>query len=68
MGLSTTVLAVEMGTRVIAADLSVDRQEMALAKGADVAIDPNEVDPVEALKKLTHDEEADKTMARTSSA
>ncbi len=68
VGLSATVMAVEMGARVIAIDLSADRRQVALDKGADVVIDPTAVDPVQAIMDLTHGEGADKTMDCTSSA
>lgn len=68
VGLSATVMAVEMGARVIAVDLSAERRQVALDKGADCAIDPTAVDPVEAIKELTRGEGADKTLDATSSA
>jgi threonine dehydrogenase-like Zn-dependent dehydrogenase len=68
VGLSATVMAAEMGARVIAVDLSADRRQVALDKGAAVAIDPTAVDPVQAIMDLTHGEGADKTMDCTSSA
>ena len=37
VGLSGTQLAAAMGARVIAVDISADRRQMALEKGADVA-------------------------------
>lgn len=67
VGLSATLLAVEMGARVIAVEVSPERRQLALDWGADVAIDPKAVDPVEAIKELTHGEGADKTVDCTSS-
>lgn len=68
VGLSGTQLAAAMGARVIAVDLSPERRNMALERGADVAIDPSAEDPVEAIRVLTHGEGADKTLDATSSS
>ena len=57
-----------MGARVIAVDISAERGEMALSRGADVVIDPSADDPVQAIKDLTHGEGADKALDATSSA
>jgi len=67
VGLSATLLAVEMGARVIAVELSPERRQLALDWGADAVIDPGAVDPVEAVMELTHGEGADKTVDCTSS-
>jgi threonine dehydrogenase-like Zn-dependent dehydrogenase len=67
VGLSATLLAVEMGARVIAVEISPERRQLALDWGADAVIDPTSVDPVEAIKELTHGEGADKTVDCTSS-
>lgn len=67
VGLSATLLAVEMGARVIAVEVSSERRQLALDWGADVAIDPTAVDPVAAIMELTHGEGADKTVDCTSS-
>ncbi len=67
VGLSGTLLAVEMGARVIAVEMSAERRQLALDWGADAVIDPTEVDSVEAIKDLTHGKGADKTMDCTSS-
>jgi 2-desacetyl-2-hydroxyethyl bacteriochlorophyllide A dehydrogenase len=67
VGLSGTQLAAAMGARVIAVDPSAERREMALAKGADVVIDPAADDPAQAIRDLTHGEGADKAMDATSS-
>ncbi len=68
VGLSGTQLAAAMGARVIAVDLSADRRKMALAKGADAAIDPAADDPVRAIRDLTHGAGADKALDATSSS
>ncbi len=67
VGLSATQLGVAMGARVIAIDISPERRQMALDMGADVALDPMAVDPVEAIKDLTHGEGAHKTLDSSSS-
>ena len=53
VGLSATMLAVAMGARVIAVDMSKERLEKARGYGADAVIDPTADDPVEAIKELT---------------
>jgi threonine dehydrogenase-like Zn-dependent dehydrogenase len=68
VGLSGTQLAAAMGARVIAVDLSAERREMALARGADAVIDPAADDPVQAIRDLTHGEGADKAIDCTSSS
>lgn len=67
VGLSATQLGVAMGARVIAVDISAERRQMALDKGADVVIDPLADDPVAAIRDLTHGEGAHKTLDATSS-
>ena len=67
VGLSATQLGVAMGARVIAVDISPERRQLALDKGAAAAIDPAADDPVQAIKDLTHGEGADKTLDATSS-
>lgn len=55
VGLSATQLAVAMGARVIALDVSDERLERAEAFGADVAVNPaKEKDVVAAIRDLTH--------------
>ncbi|MDH3292785.1 MAG: zinc-binding dehydrogenase [Acidimicrobiia bacterium] len=67
VGLSATLLAAEMGSRVIAVEISPERRQEALDWGAEVAIDPSAADPVEAILELTKGEGADKTVDCTSS-
>lgn len=62
VGLSATQLAVAMGARVIALDISPERRELAKAFGADVTLDPRAEDPVQAIRALTHGEGAHKTL------
>lgn len=68
VGLSGTQLAAAMGARVIAVDLSAERREMALARGADTTIDPSADDPVEAIRDLTRGEGVHKALDATSSS
>jgi threonine dehydrogenase-like Zn-dependent dehydrogenase len=56
VGLSATQLGTAMGARVIAVDIGAERRQLAKEFGAESAIDPREVDPVAALKELTHGE------------
>ncbi|MBK18643.1 MAG: iditol 2-dehydrogenase [Rhodospirillaceae bacterium] len=62
VGLSTTQFGAEMGAHVIAIETSPERRELALEKGAHAVIDPTDVDPVEAIKELTHGEGAHKVV------
>ncbi len=62
VGLSATQLATAMGARVIAIDPSAERRTMASDMSADVVLDPAEVDPVAAIRELTHGEGADMTL------
>jgi threonine dehydrogenase-like Zn-dependent dehydrogenase len=62
VGLSTTQFAAAMGARVIAIEVSPERRQLALEKGADVALDPTEVDPVTAILDLTHGEGSHKAV------
>jgi threonine dehydrogenase-like Zn-dependent dehydrogenase len=54
VGLSGTMLGAAMGARVVAVDPSAERRQLASEFGADAVIDPNEVDPVLAVRDLTH--------------
>jgi len=53
LGLSGTQLATALGARVIAVEPSPNRRVLARALGADVVLDPNESDPVSAIRELT---------------
>jgi threonine dehydrogenase-like Zn-dependent dehydrogenase len=59
VGLSATQLAVAMGARVIALDVSAERLARAEEFGADAVIDPKADEPVAAIKALTHGQGAD---------
>lgn len=59
VGLSATQLASAMGARVIALDISEERQKLAKDFGADAVIDPSKDDAVAAIRELTHGEGAD---------
>jgi threonine dehydrogenase-like Zn-dependent dehydrogenase len=67
VGLSATQLAVSMGARVIALDVSPERCALAREFGADEVIDSRETDPVRAIRELTHGEGAHKTLDCSSS-
>lgn len=62
VGLSATMLGKAMGARIIAVDLSPERRDLAKEFGADIVLDPREVDPVEAIRGLTHGEGAEATL------
>ena len=68
VGLSATQLAVAMGARVIALDVSPERQALAREFGADAVIDARANDPVEAIRALTHGEGAHKTLDTSGAA
>ncbi|MBV6760379.1 zinc-dependent alcohol dehydrogenase family protein [Rhodococcus opacus] len=53
VGLSTTMLATARGARVIAVDPSASRLEQASKFGAADTVNPDAVDPVEAIRELT---------------
>jgi threonine dehydrogenase-like Zn-dependent dehydrogenase len=59
VGLSATMLAKAMGGRVIAVDVSPERLGLAQSFGADVTINPNDSEPITAIKDLTHGEGTD---------
>jgi threonine dehydrogenase-like Zn-dependent dehydrogenase len=62
VGLSATQLAVAMGARVIALDVSPERRKLAQEFGAHEVIDARSNNPVEAIRELTHGEGAHKTL------
>ncbi|MBW8825225.1 MAG: zinc-binding dehydrogenase [Acidobacteria bacterium] len=68
VGLSATQLAVAMGARVIALDLSPERSRMAKDFGADAVVDARSNNPVEAIRELTHGEGAHKTLDTSGAA
>lgn len=68
VGLSATQLAVTMGARVIALDISPERRALATEFGADVTIDPSAEDVVPTIRGLTHGDGAHKTLDCSSSA
>ena len=65
MGLSATQLAVVMGARVIAVDISPERRKLAQQFGAHEVID-GKADMVAAIRELTHGEGAHKTLDASS--
>ena len=68
VGLSATQLAVAMGAEVIALDISPERRQLAADFGAHHVLDPAAVDPVEAIRELSHGEGAHKTLDASSAA
>jgi threonine dehydrogenase-like Zn-dependent dehydrogenase len=62
VGLSATMLAKAMGARVIGVDVGNERLQLARDFGADELVDASEVDPVEAIRDLTHGEGAEATL------
>lgn len=54
VGLAGTQLAAAMGARVIALDINNQRLSRAAEFGADLTINPNEINPVDAVKQATH--------------
>ena len=68
VGLSATQLAVAMGARVIALDVSGERLARAKEFGADAAIDPKANDSVAAIKDLTHGAGADLSLDTSGTA
>lgn len=65
VGLSATLLGVAMGARVVAVDPVIDRRTLAIRFGAVEVIDPESVDPVQAVLELTHGVGADASLDAT---
>jgi threonine dehydrogenase-like Zn-dependent dehydrogenase len=68
VGLSATQLAVAMGARVIALDVSPERLARAKEFGAAVVIDPRADEPVAAIRELTHGAGAELSLDTSSAA
>ena len=68
VGLSATQLAVALGARVIALDISAERLAKARALGAHETIDPSQGSVVEAIKELTQGLGAHATLDASSSS
>jgi len=68
VGLSATQLAVAMGGRVIALDVSPERRTLAKAFGAAEVIDARSNNLLEAIRELTHGEGAHKTLDTSGAA
>jgi threonine dehydrogenase-like Zn-dependent dehydrogenase len=62
VGLSATLLGKAMGARIIAVDFSPERLALARDFGAGETLNAREVDPVQAIKDLTHGEGATTTL------
>jgi len=67
VGLSATLLAVAQGARVVAIDIDDERLALAASFGAQATINPRRVEPVLALRELTHGEGVE-AVAETSGA
>ena len=67
VGLAGTLFARALGGRVIAVDPIAERRALALELGAAEAINPMQVDPIEAIRDLTHGEGADCTFETSGS-
>lgn len=65
VGLSATLFAVEMGSRVISVDVVTERLELSKEIGADAAIDARDTDAVEQIRELTNGRGADATLEAT---
>jgi threonine dehydrogenase-like Zn-dependent dehydrogenase len=59
VGLSGTLLATAMGARVIAVDVAPERLELAERFGADVTLNPRQVEIGSTIRELTYGEGAD---------
>lgn len=68
VGLSATLLAKALGTRVIALDVDNDRLVAAQAAGADIVINPKNTDASEAIKALTDGKGASMVLETSGSA
>jgi threonine dehydrogenase-like Zn-dependent dehydrogenase len=68
VGLSATQLAVAMGARIIALDISPERRKLAREFGANEVVDARSNNPVEAIRELTHGEGAHKTLDTSGAA
>jgi threonine dehydrogenase-like Zn-dependent dehydrogenase len=68
VGLSATLLGAAMGARVIAIDVTGARLDLARGLGAEATINAAEVDPLLAVRELTHGEGADATLDCTGNA
>jgi threonine dehydrogenase-like Zn-dependent dehydrogenase len=62
VGLSATMLGKAMGARVVAVDIVPERLALARSFGADAVVNSREVEPVAAVRELTHGAGAEKTM------
>jgi threonine dehydrogenase-like Zn-dependent dehydrogenase len=62
VGLAATMFGAEMGARIIAVDVSVERLKMAADSGAWATIDASNNDAPEQIKELTHGDGADASL------
>ena len=67
VGLSGTLLGKAMGARVVAVDITPERLELAERFGADVVLNPRQVDVVSTIAELTYGEGADAALETSGS-
>ena len=65
VGLSATLLGSVMGARVVAVDPDEERLALARVHGAEVTINPEKDEPVEAIRQITRGEGADAALDAT---
>jgi len=65
VGLSATLLGAAMGARIVAVDPDEERLALARTHGAEVTINPEKDEPVEAIRQITHGEGADAALDAT---
>ncbi len=68
VGLSGTMLGKAMGARVIGVDVTPERLELAKELGADLVLNPRDVDVGATVKELTYGEGADAALETSGSA
>ena len=68
VGLSGTLLGKAMGARVVAVDITPERLELAERFGADVVLNPRQVDVAATVAELTYGEGADAVLETSGSA
>lgn len=67
VGLSGTLLGKAMGARVVAVDITPERLELAERFGADVVLNPRQVDVTSTIMELTYGEGADAALETSGS-
>jgi len=67
VGLSGTLLGKAMGARVVAVDITPERLELAERFGADIVLNPRQVDVTSTIMELTYGEGADAALETSGS-